>query len=358
MVLIDTVYDFSDKGLGELKAWLDPWFLSRCPCSADAEAPVYGSYEDVLRQTGGLVGYWKLDDALDFSGTFTTYAGDWRGHDNLDHSAYQTGVVMDSSGVGNHMDYIRSTDSTSDIDLAAGYADLPGGASPQGFRWKDASDTPVYSNAACDKYTAWLGITTPVKSVSFWFKTPETGTPQGFLVGSQIVRAGGSFGQAKGWAANLGGAPWGGTTGMIQVTYSDAGSSAIVLEGPMVANDTWYHLAITSDGTTNTLYVNGLNVDTYTTLGNILDPYYDIRFGIFGYKSGVQWLVGFSGGVTLDEIAMWTETVTEYWVGQQAHGATDTTFVLPDPLPVIPATPTAQDIADVLVELGLATQAP
>jgi len=58
MAKIDSVYDFSDKTLVELKSWLEPWFLTRCPCAAGAAAANGVAIDSAYKIPGAGLQYW------------------------------------------------------------------------------------------------------------------------------------------------------------------------------------------------------------------------------------------------------------------------------------------------------------
>jgi hypothetical protein len=73
---IDSVYDFSDKALVELKSWLEPWFQSRAGAGGvgweDVGISCGATYSSVVTSEPTLVAYWPLNEAsgnaLDASG--------------------------------------------------------------------------------------------------------------------------------------------------------------------------------------------------------------------------------------------------------------------------------------------------
>jgi len=61
-VPIDSIYDFTDKALVELKSWLEPWFLTRDRLGAISTA-TGGTLPTRILAEASLKGYWPMDDA-------------------------------------------------------------------------------------------------------------------------------------------------------------------------------------------------------------------------------------------------------------------------------------------------------
>jgi hypothetical protein len=58
---IDSVYDFTDKALVELKSWLEPWFLTRN--GRGTETATGGTLASRILAEPSLRGYWPMDDS-------------------------------------------------------------------------------------------------------------------------------------------------------------------------------------------------------------------------------------------------------------------------------------------------------
>src|SRR4029077_5251961 len=61
MAKIDSVYDFTDKALVELKSWLEPWFLHR-DVTQIVDTPSFAEAVGELAATRDLRGYWRLGE--------------------------------------------------------------------------------------------------------------------------------------------------------------------------------------------------------------------------------------------------------------------------------------------------------
>jgi hypothetical protein len=83
---IDSIYDFTDKGLVELKAWLEPWFLDLIGSSRTASHTPFFTVITELASLHDLRGYWRLGDG---SSPFADTSG---------HAAGPAPAVKDATG--------------------------------------------------------------------------------------------------------------------------------------------------------------------------------------------------------------------------------------------------------------------
>jgi len=101
------------------------------------------------------------------------------------------------------------------------------------------------------------------------------------------------------------------------------GSTALVAYGPSLATNTWYHVAMTYDGSNVRVYVDSVQVGmSSTTTGNIFDNDLSVRIG--GQPSAESGgALAFKGKI--DEVRIWNEALTAAQIQQSyALGTTST----------------------------------
>jgi hypothetical protein len=154
-------------------------------------------------------------------------------------------------------------------------------------------------------------------SMEIWARAttqPAAGT-YGVPVADNGPYGGGIYGNSSGW--NLYQSP-----GPNSSWIFDLRPGAFVQLESTITLLAWYHLAMTYDGTNVTCYVNGLSQGTYSAVGYLANPAYDIIVGA-GPNTGQN---PFQGG--LDEFAMYdypltaAQVLTHYQVGTNSFRPT------------------------------------
>jgi len=205
---IDSVFDFSDKALVELKSWLEPWFKSKdsnCEC---VPAPPTGDTIDAIILGLGPDAWWKLDET--------------------------TGVIAHDSSGNSH-----------DLTASAGYSS-PAWAQAAG---PPGTTTAGWTTTSNTGFTGALTAFTDNFTAGIWVYVTAVPVFTGEILGQGTAQHSGT-----GWAltmlANSG-------------TTVDETFMFIVNGTPYTANNpfslnTWYFLALVRDSGTWKLYVNGL----------------------------------------------------------------------------------------------------
>lgn len=203
---IDSIYDFTDRGLVELKQWLEPWFRQK-----QFAFPGLPSLSELITGSTGLSGFWKLNET-----TGTT--------------------ASDSSGNGYHM--------SPPATVGNPYTEPT---------WA-ATTTPYNENAALFGIT--LGMAnTPIPSetgnltLGIWARrTTDSGA--GLLIGQGDPAAANIAGVAIAWL-NSGA----GSLPAIYIGDSTGGPHTVAGDAALT-NSTWYFIAATRSTHVWTLYVN------------------------------------------------------------------------------------------------------
>ncbi|HUU17598.1 MAG TPA: LamG domain-containing protein [Sedimentisphaerales bacterium] len=86
------------------------------------------------------------------------------------------------------------------------------------------------------------------------------------------------------------------------------GNTATWLNGPALEADTWYHMVLTYDGTTATLYLDGVNVASGDGQGEIMYDDQPVRIGVLSNTIGSAF-DGFIDEVALFDVALEAEDV-------------------------------------------------
>ncbi len=86
------------------------------------------------------------------------------------------------------------------------------------------------------------------------------------------------------------------------------GNTATWLSGPALEADTWYHMVLTYNGTTATLYLDGVNVATGTGQGEIMYDDQPVRIGILS-NGPYSAFDGFIDEVALFDVALEAEDI-------------------------------------------------
>ncbi len=110
--------------------------------------------------------------------------------------------------------------------------------------------------------SAGLHENTDGRAVSLWFKTSS----EGVLIGDQSVSVSGATAASGSWTPVL----YVGSDGKLHGHWwSVSGSGGTAFGSASAVNDnTWHHAVLSSDGTTQTLYLDGTAQDTFTGLPN------------------------------------------------------------------------------------------
>lgn len=239
--IIDSVYDFSDKSLVELKAWLEPWFLGR-PCDCECDCGDSCNYGESVRQTDDLVGHWDLNES--------------------------SGLMLDTSGF--------SAANPADLELVSnGTAATRGvtGPLPEEF------DTGAFEQNFAG--TGALSAADYLRLPAAWASGAATGRfifngtlPFSAAAWVKVKADAGSFvGPIVGWLTAVSGTPPRENGWQLRVLWPDrtlrfircsfiAGvyaETVIDCPVPLVAGF-WHHVACSYDGTTMRLYLDGVLV--------------------------------------------------------------------------------------------------
>jgi len=86
------------------------------------------------------------------------------------------------------------------------------------------------------------------------------------------------------------------------------GNTATWLNGPALEADTWYHMVLTYDGTTATLYLDGVNVASGDGQGEIMYDDQPVRIGVLSNTIGSAF-DGFIDEVALFDVALEAEDI-------------------------------------------------
>ncbi|MBW7990688.1 MAG: LamG domain-containing protein [Planctomycetes bacterium] len=86
------------------------------------------------------------------------------------------------------------------------------------------------------------------------------------------------------------------------------GNTATWLDGPAFEADTWYHMVLTYDGTTATLYLDGVNVASGDGQGEIMYDDQPVRIGTHSHDTGAAF-DGFIDEVALFDVALEAEDI-------------------------------------------------
>jgi hypothetical protein len=97
--------------------------------------------------------------------------------------------------------------------------------------------------------------------------------------------------------------------GYVQSALTHApGNTATWLNGPALEADTWYHMVLTYDGTTATLYLDGVNVASGDGQGEIMYDDQPVRIGTHSHDTGAAF-DGFIDEVALFDVALEAEDI-------------------------------------------------
>jgi hypothetical protein len=271
---IDSVYDFSDKALVELKSWLEPWFLTRCPCGAAHTAFADAIFH--LAATRDLRGYWRLGDG---ASPFADTSG--YGSPGADAVKTSTGTAMTDSIVG--------ALPPADDDGAVQFNNASGGAG-------DYLDVPMMTPARFDFSTGTSALT-----LAAWVNpTASASTFNGDAVASWYDTG---FGNS-GWRL---GVQWPARLPFFQRREQGTPPGSATLTGLTIAAGHWSFVVGTYDPTDgHFLYVNGTAVAADATVFNNLQAGSGPNFGRNGASSAP--FDGFYGGV--DEVSIWGVALT------------------------------------------------
>jgi len=86
------------------------------------------------------------------------------------------------------------------------------------------------------------------------------------------------------------------------------GNTTTFVTGPALEADTWYHMALTFDGTTATLYLDGVNVASGAGQGEIMYDNQPVRIGVLSNDTGSPF-DGFIDEVALFDVALEAEDI-------------------------------------------------
>lgn len=296
MAKIDSVYDFSDKALVELKSWLEPWFRDT---TKETVTPSFPAAVAALAATRDLRGYWRLGDGA------SPFA-DTSGHPYGPANAVKvvTGTAMTDS--------ITGALPAADDDGAVQFNSLTSGDSlhaaevaghPNRFNFDNADSTGGRMTAAAWIKPATGSTTYPATAVGeYLYSTTECG-----------------------WRI---GVNYAGLTPFFQRRVNSG--TNVIVTGAALAADAWAFVVGTYDLAVGAcLYVNGaLAASDATLFGGLPAFNQGVFFG--SGKTPSAGSNGFLGGV--DEVTVWggvltaSEVATLYAAGVNSSGSGATWF--------------------------------
>jgi hypothetical protein len=260
-----------------------------------------GDYAGIVVGIPDLMGYWPMGDLeTDFAGNLRDNAANPWGDKPLIPTSGTAASSYHVSGV-----------------------DVPGNDGAHQFNYNQTTNSVSLSNgdyfsATDSTHHRFAATGTGQLTAAFWFAwtlgwaVPTTAVPV-LMVGTQDSNI---SGYVPGWGVLLDPNP----AGMLLTGYRGGTSDATQLTGPAVPPDTWTHTALSYDGGTLRLYMNGTLMlsdasafsiaakDTIRVAGG--SPWNDVTNLFYG---------------TLDEVAVWDRALNPDEISQLATGGHITT---------------------------------
>lgn len=340
---LDSIFDFTGKGLMELKNWMQPWWMADQQAGeAVGQIP---RLDALIPRLGPLLLWYRCGDTF----TFPTYP-----------THIVTGALADDAAYGGT---VRPLNYTENNDISV-YTDWdvanrptlgdPGLGSATGddgaiiFNYDQADGSSSAPQAGCNFYdpsmgsggampalsasdlawfrpssTGWATDGDGPKTLSVWLKPGTTAAPPGtwdnwpgYAVTNHYYQVAGGTG-LNGWALQVNT-----KTRKLQFSFSIL-SIQVVLDGPSLVENNWYHVAVVYDGTSGwKLYLQGALVDsdTYTppalTGGGPGLPRLGVGAGTYEGLPTLTRIGFFIGGV--DEVTFFKKALSAAEVGELA----------------------------------------
>jgi hypothetical protein len=261
------------------------------------------SFVSAMLAIPNLSAWWRMGETIDYSGLTAKGEPYWG-----DGGASTTGkddVLLDTSNVPgspHNLAYRQRGATTS--------PDLPQRVSDPALPVDDDGAQKLVNTAVQTTFIlpgTWDGAIIPgtpaysgtLLTAACWFKTRPAAPLTGPVIGNSKTNDLGGFpvGAYKGWQIRQ-------DAGVLTFNMDNSVSSP----GAILAPNTWYFVAFTYDGTTYRLYVNGgLAGSVVAGAPTGADSF---KVGMTTYKSGFQQLAEASPELSVDEVALWSRTLT------------------------------------------------
>jgi hypothetical protein len=252
------------------------------------EAPVpSGSF-----QNSTASGVWTLDQQA-----YWKAQNQWPTAGNIQPDPNFENVTMllhgDGTNGGQNNTFLDS--STNNFTITRNGNTTQGSFSPYGPNWSNYFDgASDYLNLG---YRSALELTSQNFTIEFWLNQSATAT--GMICGTWRTNS-----SAYVWGIFSGGAGLG-------FSYSTSGSYQSANDGKVgtsVSIGVWTHIAIVRNGTTLTLYKDGVSVSTSTSMTNPVSS--SQQFWIGGNAGDSQWLGGYISNMRITNTVVYTANFT------------------------------------------------
>jgi len=273
MAKIDSVYDFTDKALVELKSWLEPWFL-RKDTTQIVDTPSFAEAVAELAATRDLRGYWRLGEgASPFADT--------------------SGHVTPAAAVK----HTSTTAMSENVSGALPAADDDGAVAFNAFALSD-----YLSTGGVDPTRFDFALTDTAVTVAAWIK-PSAGT-----TAAPATVAGEWFNDGTyGGSGYRIGVNFPALTPFFERRRAAGGTPDGIATGLAMVADTWYFVVGTYNGTAgHNLYVNGILAASDATTFQLISAGFGFYIGYGVNTGGVP--TSFKGAV--DEVSVWGWALT------------------------------------------------
>lgn len=262
-----------------------------------------GNYEDVVRNED-LTVWWRLGDTFTFGSSVA--------------DAMLNTADFDADDADRHLDYAEPSSSNRPT-LHVAHSEL--GAFDDGAvefnKTGSSSGGPYFfqSNAELDA-VAQFGTTGDLcQTVSLWVKVKAGGDAiYGPVCG--IWGMDGTGSDNVGWVVEVEL-----TTYALRFRAKPTIGTTYTITGPTLTVDTWYHVAVTWDGTTWLLYVNGAFYDdtTGSSAPGTPSDLSDFAIGYAKYDSGATSTSNYFYG-SVDDVALYRRVLTAAEISRIAEG--------------------------------------
>lgn len=274
------------------------WYFSNGEWRPYAGRSGGATFAQVVAATPDLTVWWRMGDTFTPAASVANALLDSAVYDassprNLDYSqdgaTARVAVDQPNTALGTDDDGAVSWTGTPYGRLTPNGYTTGATAHDKPFRW---GQTPGLRTIAC-----WFNYTGPTAFDPTW-------NPNHPIVGNGTFPSGGGAG---GWILHIDTYDPGTYPGA-RLNFSPMGTSTYI-QGPVITAGAWYHVALTFDGTTYRLYVNGALVGSFAA-GAALDG--------TGGAINIGWSQGHSGFVDffttwqglIDEVALWSRPLT------------------------------------------------
>lgn len=263
----------------------------------------FGSFTDWI-QVDDLTAWWRLGDTFTFASSVT--------------DAMLNSATFDANDASRHLDYAEPSSSDRPT-LQVAHTEL--GTSDDGAvefnKTSSSSGGPYFfSTDAQVTAVAQFGTTSDLlQTVSLFLKGKawSFGTWFGPVAGMWGMDGSGSFN--VGWVVQVEM-----QTGQLSFVAKPAGgASTYQINGPILVDDQWYHVAVTWDGTNWRLYVNGGFYAATTGTSAPANPsdLQGFSIGYAKYDSGATFTNNYFYGM-VDEIALYRRVLTDLEIARIA----------------------------------------